>query len=93
MNVLLTPWRRSADDVAVRDLVTTMWTNFAKYGNPNTVRLGLEWAPVSATAPSRHLAIRPEPEMREQLPAADRVHRLSRLFSVYGQGVLDETGH
>ncbi|KAI1723263.1 carboxylesterase family domain-containing protein [Ditylenchus destructor] len=35
INVFVTPWRRNSADRRVLDLTTRMWTNFAKFGDPN----------------------------------------------------------
>lgn len=54
-------------DLKMVDLMTTLFTNFAKYGNPNgeaTSPLGAEeWLPATIDEPQRHLQISLEPKM------------------------------
>lgn len=93
VNVLLKPWKRSKDDLRVSNIVTTMWTNFAKYGNPNSVKFDFTWDPVTAETPGRHLLITPKPHMIDKLEDDERVRRLSPLFMAYtdGQDLRKET--
>ncbi|XP_063841233.1 cholinesterase 2-like isoform X2 [Scylla paramamosain] len=52
-------------DLHVRDIMTTLWTNFARTGNP-TVNgtLGFRWAPVTPSQPVRFLSITTNPTMQ-----------------------------
>ncbi|XP_065210127.1 esterase FE4-like [Planococcus citri] len=50
------------DDLKVVNHITTMWTNFAKYGDPSTE--DIEWTPMTANQ-LQYLDITPEPKMRK----------------------------
>jgi len=70
-------FRFNEDDYKMLELTTKLWSNFAKYGDPNGPPaegpdsdarvLPFEWLPVSSEFPSRCLSIKLEPEMREEL--------------------------
>ncbi|XP_042894419.1 cholinesterase 2-like [Penaeus japonicus] len=54
-----------ADDLKLRDIITTMWTNFAATGNPTPDdSLGFKWEPATESS-FRHLALKPSPEMED----------------------------
>ncbi|KAK6014320.1 hypothetical protein OSTOST_20322 [Ostertagia ostertagi] len=66
------------DDKKMLELTTRMWTNFAKYGDPNGVAddpsssLGLlskqafTWEPATLSNPQNHLSITLRPEMKSE---------------------------
>ncbi|KAH7731513.1 Protein Y71H2AM.13 [Aphelenchoides avenae] len=60
------------DDRRMMELTTRLWTNFAKYGNPNgdpddhESTIPFEWLPATKEHPSRYLSIKMEPEMKEK---------------------------
>ncbi|KAK7070209.1 Carboxylesterase 5A [Halocaridina rubra] len=61
---LWTPLERE-DDLKMRDIMTTLWTNFAIHGNPTPDdSLGFEWEPVPEEG-LPHLNIKLEPTMEE----------------------------
>merc|ERR1712156_318779 len=50
---LWNPWLLgplSGDDIGVRDLMTTAWTNFATYGDPTPPGSSISWTPVDENA-------------------------------------------
>ncbi|CAD5231367.1 unnamed protein product [Bursaphelenchus xylophilus] len=85
VNILLKPWKRSKEDIKVRNLITTMWTNFAKYGNPNSVRFDFNWAPATKESLGKHLVIKEKPEMRLEYDFEERVKKLSPSFMAYNK--------
>ncbi|KAK5980351.1 Carboxylic ester hydrolase [Trichostrongylus colubriformis] len=64
------------DDKKMLEMTTTMWTNFAKYGNPNGIpedpssSLNLlcgepfTWEPATLSNPQKHLSISLKPQMK-----------------------------
>ncbi|XGW17885.1 hypothetical protein V3C99_002470 [Haemonchus contortus] len=64
------------DDKRMLEMTTRMWTNFAKYGNPNGVAeipsssvpcdRPFIWEPATLSNPQRHLAISLRPEMKDE---------------------------
>ncbi|XP_042890034.1 carboxylesterase 4A-like [Penaeus japonicus] len=67
------PNLRTFDDLLTGDMITTLWTNFAKTGKPTPDgSLGFEWRPVT-NATLVHLALSPAPEMREDGRAQLRI--------------------
>ncbi|XP_041976599.1 esterase FE4-like [Aricia agestis] len=44
-NGYILPFRINSEDAKIIDYMTTMWTNFAKYGNPTPGDLPVRWAP------------------------------------------------
>ena len=74
-NMFKVPFRRTKLDHEVGLLMTTMLTNFAKFGNPNgdpflpaSFLFDFVWEPVSDEFPQRHLVISSaKPELRENL--------------------------
>ncbi|VDO72292.1 unnamed protein product [Haemonchus placei] len=64
------------DDKRMLEMTTRMWTNFAKYGNPNGVAeipsssvpcdRPFTWEPATLSNPQRHLAISLRPEMKDE---------------------------
>ncbi|KAK0406794.1 hypothetical protein QR680_018811 [Steinernema hermaphroditum] len=82
VNLFMMPYRKTKRDRRVLDNVTRMWTNFAKYGNPNGAKnteFDFEWMPVDADHPERHLKIREMSAMSESFEQG-RVERLARIF-------------
>ncbi|KAG0727829.1 Venom carboxylesterase-6 [Chionoecetes opilio] len=52
------------DDLALRDIITTLWTNFAATGNPTPdASLGFTWEP-STTDNLKYLSLKPSPSMQ-----------------------------
>ncbi|CAD5223910.1 unnamed protein product [Bursaphelenchus okinawaensis] len=88
VNVLLKPWRRTKEDIKVRNMITTMWTNFAKYGNPNSVRFDFNWAPSTIENPGQHLVITERPQMRTEFEFEQRVKKLSPFFTAYNKALF-----
>ncbi|XP_069948909.1 carboxylic ester hydrolase isoform X3 [Cherax quadricarinatus] len=61
---LWTPLERK-EDLKLRNIITTLWTNFAKTGNPTPDdSLGFRWDPVNESD-FRHLSLRPSPTMQD----------------------------
>ncbi|KAL4711654.1 hypothetical protein ACJJTC_011362 [Scirpophaga incertulas] len=61
-NAVFTETPTAADQMAI-DRFTTMWTNFAKYGNPvpePTTLLPVKWTPITKQSPSHYLEINAE---------------------------------
>ncbi|XP_063602610.1 uncharacterized protein LOC134778682 [Penaeus indicus] len=59
------PYLRTHNDLLTGEIITTLWTNFAKTGKPTTDdSLGFEWEPVTNTS-LPHLSLTPSPEMHE----------------------------
>ncbi|ROT83284.1 JHE-like carboxylesterase 1 [Penaeus vannamei] len=59
------PYLRIKDDLLTGEMITTLWTNFAKTGKPTPDdSLGFEWDPVT-DASLVHLSLSPSPEMRK----------------------------
>uniref|UniRef100_A0A0N5AA55 Carboxylic ester hydrolase n=1 Tax=Syphacia muris TaxID=451379 RepID=A0A0N5AA55_9BILA len=52
-----TQFTMTEDDIAARENITTLFTNFAKYGNPNGKSDEKVWKPVSADGPLVYLGI------------------------------------
>uniref|UniRef100_A0A1I7XSV2 COesterase domain-containing protein n=1 Tax=Heterorhabditis bacteriophora TaxID=37862 RepID=A0A1I7XSV2_HETBA len=66
----------TADDLRVLEITTKLWTNFAKYGDPNGSAFDtssslsdlcppFRWEPATKENPQRHLSIALEPSMHE----------------------------
>ncbi|KAJ1355058.1 hypothetical protein KIN20_012185 [Parelaphostrongylus tenuis] len=65
------------DDMKMLELTTRMWTNFAKYGNPNGIHdnaasllhqlcgENFSWEPTTVSNPQKHLSLKLQPEMSE----------------------------
>ncbi|XP_076043514.1 juvenile hormone esterase-like [Oratosquilla oratoria] len=52
-------------DLSLRDIVVSLWTNFASTGNPTPGNsLGFKWEKVSASS-FKHLVLKPQPYMEE----------------------------
>ena len=47
----------SEADAAVRELMTTLWTNFARNGDPTPPDSGLSWTPLQANSEIKYLNI------------------------------------
>ncbi|CAL2043715.1 unnamed protein product [Caenorhabditis brenneri] len=63
---LYSPFKPDDTDWEMIDKMTTMYSNFAKYGNPNG-KGSAEWEPYSLEHPERHYRIAyPKGEMREE---------------------------
>lgn len=62
----MTPFLKTKADKRVMHITTTLWTNFAKYGNPNSTEFDFEWDPVSQENPSRYLVIDEKCELKEK---------------------------
>lgn len=60
----------------MQEIVVKMFTNFAKYGDPNGKDMNFQWEPVSFEFPEKHLIIRIDPVMRDKLDST-RIERLS----------------
>ncbi|CEF63953.1 Carboxylesterase, type B domain-containing protein [Strongyloides ratti] len=62
-------WEFSKEDLIIVDYMTTFWTNFAKYGNPNGLseseNVPVKWEPATKNNPNRCLRIKLNPEMSE----------------------------
>lgn len=62
-------WEFSKEDLIIVDYMTTFWTNFAKYGNPNGIdgseSVPVKWEPATNNNPNKCLRIKLEPEMSE----------------------------
>ncbi|KJH46724.1 hypothetical protein DICVIV_07213 [Dictyocaulus viviparus] len=66
------------EDRRMLELTTRMWTNFAKYGNPNGIRddvnsslrpfcdENFSWEPTTLSNPQKHLSLKLNPEMHEK---------------------------
>ncbi|EYB97911.1 hypothetical protein Y032_0135g1884 [Ancylostoma ceylanicum] len=66
------------EDKQMLEMTTRMWTNFAKYGDPNGVPTDessivpslhekpLKWEPATTECPQRHLSISLNPQMRDE---------------------------
>lgn len=86
--MFVTPWRRTKADRQVLDSTTRMWTNFAKYGNPNGDPVmakrdfDFNWEPVTADQPERHLVIQKDAYTKERLDTR-RVERLAPMFECF----------
>ncbi|VDM23718.1 unnamed protein product [Toxocara canis] len=57
------------NDNKMLSIMTKLWTNFAKYGNPNgrdndAEKFSFEWLPVDKDHPHRYLSIKLEPQMK-----------------------------
>ncbi|KAI6212770.1 Carboxylic ester hydrolase [Aphelenchoides besseyi] len=76
VNVFMAPFRKTAADRKVQTLMTKMFTNFAKFGNPNSSDFDFKWEPATYEKAGRHLVIRPDPVMKENVEAA-RMDRMS----------------
>lgn len=59
------PPMTSVQDLHVRDILVTLWTNFAATGNP-TVNgtLGFRWTPVDSQGPLNYLSLTTSPTMK-----------------------------
>ncbi|CAI2347443.1 unnamed protein product [Caenorhabditis sp. 36 PRJEB53466] len=58
-------------DYKVIDITTRLWTNFAKYGDPNGVgddeaKLEQKWEPATLENPQTHLSLSPEPKLQQE---------------------------
>uniref|UniRef100_A0A0N4Z6M8 Carboxylic ester hydrolase n=1 Tax=Parastrongyloides trichosuri TaxID=131310 RepID=A0A0N4Z6M8_PARTI len=62
-------WEFSKEDLVIVDYMTTFWSNFAKYGDPNGINetgsIGVKWEPATKENPNRCLRIKMNPEMSE----------------------------
>lgn len=62
-------------DRRVTDITTKMWTNFARYGNPNGdpkskfKEFEFDWKPVTSENAEQHLVIKDGPKFEEKLEA------------------------
>ncbi|KAK6743696.1 hypothetical protein RB195_010779 [Necator americanus] len=64
------------DDKKMLEITTRMWTNFAKYGDPNglttadslshLLKMPMEWEPATIENPQKHFSISLKPQMREK---------------------------
>jgi len=54
---LYSKFRPDYDDFDMMDTISTLWTNFAKYGDPNTADGPVEWKPLSTNSPFEHLML------------------------------------
>jgi carboxylesterase type B len=85
VNMFITPWRRTKADRQVLNTTTRLWTNFAKYGNPNgdpimaQREFDFNWEPVTSNEPERHLLVQNLPVLKERLDNK-RIERLGPLF-------------
>ncbi|XP_047488976.1 juvenile hormone esterase-like [Penaeus chinensis] len=58
------PYLRTHNDLLTGEIITTLWTNFAKTGKPTTDdSLGFEWEPVTNSSLA-HLSLSPSPKMQ-----------------------------
>ncbi|KAI6190370.1 hypothetical protein M3Y97_00110500 [Aphelenchoides bicaudatus] len=80
-NIYISPWYKTKADLQVQDIITRMFANFAKSGDPNgdptTKEFNFKWEPVSFEKPEAHLVIRAEPFMRESTGHLARIERMS----------------
>ncbi|KAI6198924.1 Carboxylesterase, type B domain-containing protein [Aphelenchoides besseyi] len=76
VNIFMAPFRKTAADRKVQVLMTKMFTNFAKFGDPNSPDFDFKWEPATYEKAGRHLLIRPDPVMKEDVES-DRIDRLS----------------
>ncbi|KAH7729340.1 Protein F15A8.6 [Aphelenchoides avenae] len=60
---LFSKFRPNSDDLCILDLMTKMWTNFARTGKPLVDENNNIWQPVSVEDSYRHLVIDLEPRM------------------------------
>lgn len=88
INMFITPWRRNKADRKVLDTTTRLWTNFAKYGNPNgdpqlaKRDFDFNWEPTEVDQPEKHLVIQKDSYMKQQLDTR-RVERLTPMFEYF----------
>ena len=62
------------NEAEIRDLMTTTWANFAKYGDPTPPDSGLSWTPQAPGAPPQYLNINgPNPVMEYSQNIQDRM--------------------
>lgn len=85
-NVYISPWYKTKADKQVQEIITKMFTNFAKFGDPNgdpaTKDFKFRWEPISFEFPERQLVIRNEPFMRDTTGNAARLERLSTALDL-----------
>uniref|UniRef100_A0AC34RGV0 Carboxylesterase type B domain-containing protein n=1 Tax=Panagrolaimus sp. JU765 TaxID=591449 RepID=A0AC34RGV0_9BILA len=87
-NLYLMPYKKTKDDLKVIEIITTCFTNFAKYGDPNgppsdaTVSeslFNLSWEPVSEQFPEKHLKILPTPIQKNTFETR-RCEKFSKFY-------------
>ncbi|KAL4711647.1 hypothetical protein ACJJTC_011355 [Scirpophaga incertulas] len=64
------------DDQITIDRMTTMWSNFVKYGNPTPATselLPVEWKPITKTSPHHYLEINADLTMHTSRPYNERI--------------------
>ncbi|KAI6186696.1 Carboxylic ester hydrolase [Aphelenchoides besseyi] len=86
INIFVTPYYRTKADRRVSNFMSKIIANFVKFGNPNgtgsTDEIDLNWKPATADNPSRHLCIRDNPIMKEEMDNT-RALRLLPLLDAY----------
>lgn len=62
------PFKLNEQDMRVMDLMTELWSNFAKYGNPNGSKgfVDFKWKPVDAEETDRYLCIGEKTKMKQK---------------------------
>ncbi|KAE9548030.1 hypothetical protein FO519_008759 [Halicephalobus sp. NKZ332] len=69
INMFVGPYVRTTKDKKITNMICTMFTNFAKYGNPNgennNSRFWPLWTPISEEFLERHLVIKADPQMKD----------------------------
>ena len=87
------PFRRTKTDRAVSLRMTTLLTNFAKYGNPNgdptSPLLDFVWDPVSAEFQQRHLIFSANPEQSDNLNS-DTIKKFSPYYQKLSRYFCDD---
>lgn len=83
INLFISPWIKSKADRKVQEMITNMFCNFAKFGDPNGVpgtnEFDFKWEPITFEHPDQHLAIKAEPAMKNEANI-NRMERMSTLF-------------
>uniref|UniRef100_A0AC35FZV2 Carboxylesterase type B domain-containing protein n=1 Tax=Panagrolaimus sp. PS1159 TaxID=55785 RepID=A0AC35FZV2_9BILA len=69
INIFVSPHFRTINDRKVTDIISTLFTNFAKCGNPNEfpspILFDFDWEPIKSEISQKCLSINVEPKMEE----------------------------
>ena len=87
VNLFLMPYKKTPNDIKVVDTFTTIFTNFAKYGDPNgnpenpKKLLKFYWDPLSEEQPETFLRILPSPVKAKEF----KTRRIERFAGFYAK--------